>query len=231
MPLVPWSPWSPWSPYRGSWCISLPPGIQHLSLSSGSNISRPFAKTSRLQKRHVQSWGIPAMECPADWLRTPRITKFFDFVEVKIIETSILTHKLPINICSDLLFSMFSWVSTSLFFRPRNSALDDLDTLARVLKPLRGASNLRTVQKHGNRLTGQTRRPATVDMFFLFILKMTCWKPSVSYMHLESIILYCVGQFKMKNSLWCRQSDHYFKPRREKLEMLIDLKKSHAQTA
>jgi len=100
-------------------------------------------------------------------------------VEVKIIETSILTHKLPINICSDLLFFMFSWVSTSLFFRPRNSALDDLDTLARVLKPLRGASNLRTVQQHGNRLTGRTRRPAIVDMFFLHsqddMLKTQCF--------------------------------------------------------
>ena len=125
------------------------------------------------------------MACPADCLRTLRITRFFDFVEVKIIETSILTHKLPINICSDLLFFMFSWVSTSLFFRPRNSALDDLDTLARVLKPLRGASNLRTVQQHGNRLTGRTRRPATVDMFFLHsqddMLKTQC------FLHVSSL--------------------------------------------
>ena len=49
----------------------------------------------------------------------------------------------------------------------------------------------------------------------------------------KCIILYCVGQFKMKNSLWCRRNDHYFKlkPRREKIgnaSLLVDLKKSHA---
>ena len=66
---------------------------------------------------------------------------------------------------------------------------------------------------------------------------MKCWKPSVFFTfyifgrHLESIVLYCVGKFKMNKAVFRAGETIICLLRREKLDACWSKKSPHAQTA